>query len=156
MPFFLAPDISRDLVVGLESITSTTANGSVVTLLSSTILTFIDSTLPLIILPHEVCLAFEDNFGLTWDNQLFIYIVNDTLHQRLITHNPNFTFRIADSDTGGPTVDIVMPYASFDLPYPRISDKARYFPLQRGENSSQYTLGRTFLQEAYVTRCTKL
>ena len=148
MPFFRAPDISRDLVVGLESITSTSANGSAVTLLSSTILTFIDSTLPFIILPQEVCLAFEDNFGLTYDNHSSIYVVNDTLHQRLITHNPNFTFRIADSDTGGPIVEIVMPYASFDLPYPRESDETRYFPLQCAENSSMYTLGRTFLQEA--------
>ena len=154
--FSFAPDISRDLVVGLESITSTSANGSAVSLLSSTILTFIDSTVPYIILPEEACLAFEDTFGLTWNLSWNIYVVNHTRHQNLITHNPNFTFRIADSNTGGPTVDIVMPYASFDLIYPLASDDTRYFPLQRAANESQYTLGRTFLQEAYVSGCTRL
>ena len=155
MSFFLAPDISRDLVVGLQSVTSTHANGSDASLLSSTILTFIDSTLPYIILPREACLAFENVFGLMWNNSLGVYVVNDTLHRNLIAHNPNFTFRIADSNTVGPTVptvDIVMPYASFDLSidYPLVPDNTRCFMLQWAQNSSQYTLGRTFLQEAYV------
>ncbi|CAD6593003.1 MAG: hypothetical protein ASARMPREDX12_006650 [Alectoria sarmentosa] len=90
-----------------------------------------------------------------WNNSLGVSVVNDTLHRNLITHNPNFTFRIADSNTVGPTVptvDIVMPYASFDLSidHPLVPDNTRYFPLQWAQNSSQYTLGRTFLQEAYL------
>lgn len=152
VPFFLAPDISRDLVVGLQSITSTRADGSAVSLLSSKILTFIDSTLPYIIVSQETCLAFENVFGLMWNTSLDLYVVNDTLHHNLITHNPSFTFRIADSTNRGPTVDIVMPYASFDLSidHPLLPDNTNYFPLKCAQNSSQYTLGRTFLQEAYV------
>ncbi|CAF9920934.1 MAG: hypothetical protein ALECFALPRED_001671 [Alectoria fallacina] len=152
VPFFLAPDISRDLVVGLQSITSTHANASAASLLSSPILTFIDSTLPYIIVPEETCLAFENVFGLMRSTSLDLYVVNDTLHHNLITHNPSFTFRIADSIGGGPTVDIVMPYASFDLSidHPLLPDNTNYFPLKRAQDSSQYTLGRTFLQEAYL------
>lgn len=81
-----------------------------------------------------------------------MYFVNDTLHQSLTAINPNITFQIGDTTTGGPTVDIVLPYASFDLlaSYPMVLNATRYFPLQRATNESQYTLGRAFLQEAYV------
>jgi len=43
-----------------------------------------------------------------------------------------------------------LPYAAFDLvaDYPLVIDSSRYFPLMRAANESQYTLGRTFLQEA--------
>ena len=151
--FDLAPDISRDLVVGLQTITSTAANGSAITLLPNGILTFIDSTFPYIYLPLESCQEFERAFDLTWNETALLYLVNDTLHESLIARNANFTFQIANALTGGPTVDIVLPYASFDLlaSYPLVAGNAtRYFPLQRATNNSQYTLGRTFLQEAYV------
>ena len=49
-------------------------------------------------------------------------------------------------------VDIVMGYRSFDLTaeYPIVNNATRYFPLKQAQNDSQYTLGRTFLQDAYV------
>ena len=149
--FSLAPDISRDIVVGLQSITAKDANGSTTSLLPSPILTFIDSTLPYIYLPPEACQLFENVFGLVWNDTLLQYLVNDTLHESLLAQNPAFTFKIGDTINGGPTVDIVLPYASFDLiaEYPLVYDTTRYFPIQPG-NDTQYTLGRTFLQEAYV------
>ena len=150
--FSLAPDISRDIVVGLQSITAKDANGSTTSLLPSPILTFIDSTVPYIYLPSEACQLFEDAFGLVWDATLELYLVNDTLHESLLAKNTTFTFQIGDTTTGGPTVDIVLPYASFDLvgEYPLVDNTTRYFPLQNG-SETQYTLGRTFLQEAYVS-----
>ena len=147
----MAPDISRDLVVSMQNITSTAANGSTISLLPTPILTFIDSTFPFIYLPLESCEAFERAFDLTWNATALMYFVNDTLHQSLTARNPNVTFQIGDAQMGGPTVDIVLPYASFDLlaSYPMVLDSTRYFPLQRATNYTQYTLGRTFLQEAY-------
>ncbi|KAK0513754.1 hypothetical protein JMJ35_003476 [Cladonia borealis] len=149
--FSLAPDISRDIVVGLQSITAKDANGSTTSLLPSPILTFIDSTVPYIYLPPEACQLFENAFGLVWNKTLELYLVNDTLHDSLLAKNATFTFQIGDTTTGGPTIDIVLPYASFDLigQYPLVDDTTRYFPLQKG-NETQYTLGRTFLQEAYL------
>lgn len=150
--FDMAPDISRDLVVGLQSITYA-MDGSTISLLPTSILTFIDSTFPFIYLPLDSCQAFEKAFDLTWNATAQMYFVNDTLHQSLTARNPNITFQIANTETGGPTVDIVLPYASFDLQafYPMEVNTTRYFPLQRATNESQYTLGRTFLQEAYVS-----
>ncbi|CAL8584356.1 hypothetical protein XPA_009958 [Xanthoria parietina] len=50
-----------------------------------------------------------------------------------------------------PSVDIILPYASFDLiaKPPLLPNATSYFPLRRG-NDSQITLGRAFLQEAYI------
>jgi len=53
------------------------------------------------------------------------------------------------SDT---TARIQLPYAAFDLvaSHPLVESSSRYFPLKRASNTRQYTLGRTFLQEAYL------
>ena len=66
--------------------------------------------------------------------------------------NPNITLTMENSLTGGPTIDIVLPYASFDLQAtsPAVTEHSRFFPLRRAANITQYTLGRTFMQEAYV------
>lgn len=81
---FLAADISRDLVVGLQSMSSTITNGTTTQqqlLLPNPIRTFIDSTLPYIYLPIEACQLFEKTLGLVWDSTLEMYWVNDTLHR---------------------------------------------------------------------------
>jgi len=82
-----------------------------------------------------------------------MYLVDDALHRNLLSENPAFTFTIGNSQVGGPTVDIVLPYSSFDLEakYPSVLNNTHYFPLLRAANDSQYTLGRTFLQDAYVS-----
>lgn len=148
--FSLVPDISRDLVVGLQSITAIDSSGSNTSMLSSPILTFIDSTVPYIYLPTDACHAFEKTFGLIWDQETHMYLIDDKIYENLMKMNPNFTFTIGDSKESKSTVDIVLPYASFDLVAnpPLIKDtNTRYFPLQRAANASQHTLGRTFLQE---------
>ena len=95
--------------------------------------------------------TFEQAFGLVYNETAEIYFVNDTLHDKLISQNPNVTFTLGPA-SGGATVDIVMQYGSFDLlaEYPIINNATRYFPLERAQNDSQFTLGRTFLQDAYV------
>ena len=151
--FSLSPDASRDLIVGLQSVTATYANGSAASLLSDPIWTFIDSTVPYIYLPLVACEQFEKAFGLIWNATYQTYFVDESLHQSLQAENSSVTFRIGNSESGGPTVDISLPYQSFDLTmnYPLVPSKLSgvgYFPLKRAANQSQYTLGRTFLQEA--------
>lgn len=144
--------MSRDLVVGLRSIKFSDSNTSGEELLSTPILTFIDSTVPHIYLPVSACLAFEKAFGLQYDNDTGLYLVNDTLHEKLVAQNASFIFTLGDQVSGGQTQDIILPYASFDLEasYENLSKSSKYFPLRRAVNDSQYTLGRTFLQETYV------
>lgn len=151
--FDLAPDVSRQIVVSLQSISLTDATRVAVPLLSSAITILIDSTFPYLYLPLEACEAFEAELGLIWNATENFYFVNDSLHESLIANNPTFNFSIGNDMTGGPTVDIVLPYASFDFDiawFPMVLNSTRYFPLQRSANETQYTLGRQFLQEACV------
>lgn len=47
---------------------------------------------------------------------------------------------------------ISLPYSAFDLniSWPHVESSTYYFPLKRAANDTQYTLGRAFLQEAYI------
>ncbi|KAK0736673.1 hypothetical protein B0T21DRAFT_312140 [Apiosordaria backusii] len=114
---------------------------------------FIDSTDPNIWLPEEVCRAFEEAFGLQLDDESGLYLVNDTHRNRLLDSDAQVSFRLSDVRSGGDTVTIVLPYAAFDLraESPLVANSSHYFPLRRASSSSQYTLGRTFLQEAYLS-----
>jgi hypothetical protein len=100
-------------------------------------------------LPTSVCQAFEDAFGLTWNPKAQLYLLSKEQHNNLISENPTFTFTLS---SGSSSVDISLPYAAFDLDIrpPLVNQSTKYFPLKRAQNDTQYTLGRVFLQEAYV------
>ncbi|KAG9237133.1 aspartic peptidase domain-containing protein [Amylocarpus encephaloides] len=146
--FEFAQDQDRDLVVSIQGIYSNSRS-----LLSAPILAFIDSTDPLIWLPESACVAFENAFSLTLDSASNYYLLNETQHSTLLAANPSVTFRISDLLSGGQFVDINLPYSAFDLTikYPIVEIQTYYFPLRKAANDTQYTLGRTFLQEAYLT-----
>lgn len=144
----MADDVTRDLVVYLQSISY--SGSSSATLLSEPILIFIDSTDPNLWLPESVCEAFENAFGLTLDSESDLYLVNDTHNTELLNSNAQVTFRLSDVDQGGDSVTITLPYDAFALTAkaPLVDNSSYYFPLKRAANSTQYTLGRVFLQEA--------
>ena len=151
--FTMAGDVHRDLVVTIRSITSTTSSGNT-TLMSTPVFSFIDSTVPEIWLPVDVCQQFETAFGLTLDQASGLYLIDNSTHKNLLNLNPNITFTLANEKTGGPTIDFVLPYASFDLntTAPVLDNRSSlYFPIKQTSDDTLYTLGRTFLQEAYVT-----
>lgn len=141
-------DVARDLLVDIKSIKTDTGSPSDL-LPDGQISAFIDSTVPQIWLPESACSAFESAFGLTYNSTANLYLVNGSLHQTLTQSNPKVTFTLTN---GKQTVDIVMPYAAFDLnvSQPIVDSSSYYFPLQRAANDTQYTLGRAFLQEAYL------
>ncbi|KAK9419014.1 putative Peptidase A1 domain-containing protein [Seiridium unicorne] len=149
--FTMAGDVTRDLVVALQSISYSGSTSA--TLLSDAIDIYIDSTDPYLWLPDDVCDAFEDAFGLTLDNTSGLYLVNDTHHTTLLDSDAEVSFRLSDVNSGGDSVRIVLPYDAFDLTAeaPLVDNTSYYFPLKRAANATQYTLGRTFLQEAYLT-----
>ncbi|KAK0701080.1 hypothetical protein B0H67DRAFT_566965 [Lasiosphaeris hirsuta] len=144
----MAEDITRDLVVVLQSISYSGSRSA--TLLSNPISIMIDSTDPSIWLPEEACNAFEEAFGLTLDEESGLYLVNDTHRNKLLDSSAEVSFRLSDVQSGGETVTVVLPYAAFDLTAepPLVKSTSHYFPLKRASNSTQFTLGRTFLQEA--------
>ncbi|MCJ1387067.1 hypothetical protein MMC17_010196 [Xylographa soralifera] len=151
-----ADDNTRNLVVGLQSITTDSSDDTqtVINLLPNSTLAFIDSTVSHIWLPLDSCQAFEQTFGLVYDSATELYLINDTLHDSLIARNASITFQFGNDLTSVETVNITLSYASFDLEltsdYPGIINTTRYFPIRRAANDTQNTLGRTFLQEAYL------
>ncbi|KAJ5768199.1 hypothetical protein N7533_000782 [Penicillium manginii] len=149
--FTMADDITRDLVVYLQSISYSGSTSSI--LLSNPIDIFIDSTDPNLWLPDSVCNEFEKAFGLTMDNDSGLYLVNDTQNTELLNSEAEVTFRLSDVGTGGDAVVITLPYEAFALTAkpPLVDNSSYYFPLKRAANSTQYTLGRVFLQEAYLS-----
>lgn len=122
----------------------------------------IDSSTPYLWLPETVCSRFEKALSLTYDDQLQLYIFtsNTSQHEALIGWNLTFNFLLADLPGSSRAVSLNLPYTAFDLqltyPFPGLhanqsSPPTQYFPLRKAANSTQYTLGRAFLQETYLT-----
>ncbi|KAL1894888.1 hypothetical protein Sste5346_005575 [Sporothrix stenoceras] len=153
--FTMAGDVSRDLVVALQSITySGSSSGESQSLLSAPIYIFIDSTDPFLWLPADACAAFEAAFSLTLDEGTGLYLVNSTHHATLLSTDAQAWLQLSDVLEDGASVAIVLPYDAFDLQVssPLVTNgTSYYFPLKKAANDTQYTLGRTFLQEAYLS-----
>jgi hypothetical protein len=141
-------DSNYDLTINVNSI-SMSSGGGKRNLSSTSFPAFIDSTLAYFYLPIEVCQKFEEAFGITYDNDTTLYLVNDTLHDQLVSQNANVTFTLTNV-TSQVLVDVVLPYAAFDLmaDYPLVKNATRYFPLKRAKDNTETALGRAFLQEA--------
>ena len=175
LSFDLDPD--QNPVVAINKITATAAPSSLskistgwkdesvdLSIWSSADLFTIDSTTPFLWLPEAMCLEFEKAFGLQYDDGLELYTFsnNASQHETLVNWNVSFAFTIADLPGSSKTVSLTLPYSAFDLqlsfPYPPLVSRnmtrhdpaVNYFPLRKAKNSTQYTLGRTFLQETYL------
>lgn len=116
-------------------------------------LAVIDSTVPDLWLPQAWCDLFQDAFGLRYVEETGRYLVDDEQHTELQRLQPTLTFALGASTTGGIITRFDFPYAAFDLQgqYPVFPNATRYFPIRRAANDSQYTVGRVFLQETYLT-----
>lgn len=159
LTFNMAGDNERDIVLSLQAITSNSSSGNV-PLMSTSELMFIDSSVPEFWLPVDVCQEFEKAFGIELDPVSDRYLLNASTHAALVAENPTFTFTLANdplspaSSNSSNTINITLPYQAFDLNVSApivVNTTSFYFPIRRASNSSQYTIGRTFLQEAYVT-----
>lgn len=156
LTFGFAPDNERDITVGIVGIEANSATKHAVDLLGDRqpFSMHFDSTVAELYLPLEVCEAFEKAFGLVFDNETNLYLVDDLLHEKLMVDDPSITFRLGQKFATNYTVDITLPYEAFDLtarmPYQNLTRPHRYFPIRRSVKESNFILGRTFLQEAYL------
>ena len=81
--------------------------------------------------------------------------------ETLVNWNLTFTFSFSDlPGSSSNRVDLTLPYAALNLqltyPFPNLdanvtSPPINYFPLRRAVKSDQYTIGRAFFQESYLT-----
>jgi hypothetical protein len=142
-------DPYRPFLLGIESITS--GDNS---LLLEPIITALDSIVTQIWLPISACKAFEFAFGLVWNDTYELYLLDNAHHSALVANNASITFTLSTGH-GNSTdrLNITLPYAAFDLqitPPLTGNETFYYFPLKQAANETQYTLGRTLLQEVYV------
>lgn len=147
--FPFGADISLDFQVAIQSISTNLTNKG---LLSTGIIAYIDTLVADMWLPTRTCELFEEAFGLVWDTQRGLYLMNDSLHESLLQKNPTVNFQIGPQVTG-PSVTISIPY--FNLYHTATSAyignaTGLYFPIRRAANDTQYILGRTFLQSAHL------
>lgn len=112
----------------------------------------IDTGVSQLWLPKVICDTLAEALGLTYDSSTELYLVNDTTHAKLLDLAPDFTFTLAANATSSETVNIVLPYAAFDLMVgrPFYNTSRHYFPIRRAADEKLYVLGRAFLQEAYL------
>jgi hypothetical protein len=145
------PDTYRPFLVGIGKITSGPTE-----LLDSPIITAVESIVSQAWLPISACEIFESAFGLVWDSAYKLYIVNETQHSTLLAGNASITFTLSTGSKQNKDnrLNITLPNAAFDLiakpPFGGLNKTARYFPLKRAANETQYTLGRVLLQETYM------
>jgi hypothetical protein len=153
IPF--SSDDSAILTIGVQSIIATNvASGTASLTKSGGHLSLIDSSESALWLPTDVCDAFAAEFGLIFDPQTQFYILNDTQHDALAAAKPSLTFAVGPQSYGtGAGASIVLPFAAFDysIAWPFYSSATHYFPIRRANTTAEYRLGRTFLQEAFLT-----
>ncbi|KAF2666526.1 acid protease [Microthyrium microscopicum] len=147
---------SRPIIVGVQSIIASDSLNGTASMTSGTNghLSLIDSSVPHIWLPRAVCDNFASNFGLFYDVNSDLYIINSTMHAKWNSTNPTFTFKIGSTATdNGNGINIILPYKAFDVSvaWPIYASTVYNFPIRRAANDSQYVLGRTFLQQAHIT-----
>ncbi|KAF4537191.1 Peptidase aspartic protein [Lasiodiplodia theobromae] len=157
LAFDFANDADQPLKVGIQSIITSRSLAAqtevnLIPVGKPAPWSYIDSTVPHLWLPKEVCDKFEAAFGLTYDES-GVYLVNETIHDRLVQLNPTLTFQLGnDIRINTNNTSITLPYAAFDL-WKRTatnSTTVRYFPLRRSPSEKENKIGRVFLQEAYL------
>jgi hypothetical protein len=150
----MAPSGDRDLVVGLQAITMQ-VDGTTLELLTDGIEVGIDSTQPYIWLPQTACDTIAKQFGLQQDEITTVYTLNATTHEQNTKINASLVFQVGNSVEGGGTLNITFPYTAFDLNYTneKVTDPKTdfMFPIRAQTDTQAFTLGRAFLQEAYLS-----
>ncbi|KZM26451.1 aspartic-type endopeptidase [Ascochyta rabiei] len=112
----------------------------------------IDSTLPYLVLPENICALFQEKFRLQYDEDRNLYFVNSSSHDANKQQNAKVIFNIgAGPRTSYNYTSIALPYAAFDQQIGSETGEnfTNYFPIKKSKNGIS-TLGRTFLQEAYI------
>jgi hypothetical protein len=150
----LAANNTRSLVVQLaDLLLANTLNGTFsATFGLPTLQLALDSGVSQLWLPKLVCDTLAEALGLTFDPSTELYLLNTTAHDKLRDLAPEFTFTLSANSTSSETVNIVLPYAAFDLEIgqPFYNTSKYYFPIRRAADEKLYVLGRAFLQEAYL------
>lgn len=145
----------HDLKVHLAYIqASNTPGRSQSSILAKDIHVLLDSSEPYLQFPEVICREFQSTFGLEYELESGLFLVNSSTRARLRELNPSLTFVLTGGveEDGSSTSDmeVILPYSSFDLEIKTASrtNTRAYFPLKIVADDECSVLGRTFFQEA--------
>jgi Eukaryotic aspartyl protease len=153
--FPFSSDLDRPLLARLGSITVLDGlhSDGQISLLPSAIPVLLDSTSPYFELPEATCKEFERAFDLKFEPESGQFRVKPSTRQRLRERNPKVRFKITEEYEGDGSVEVELPYASFDLQsWSTFEDKEaiNYFPIKIKTTGQPSVLGRVFFQETCV------
>ena len=109
---------------------------------------------PYLALPKSTCMAIAKDLPVTFNAkyELYFWNVDDPQYARIVTSPTylSFTFRASDSSKMNLTIKVPFRLLNLTLEAPLIRKPTPYFPCQPPQLSSQYSLGRAFLQAAFI------
>ncbi|KAL1645823.1 hypothetical protein SLS58_003707 [Diplodia intermedia] len=141
-------DDEKDLTIQVNTISTNISSDPLTTAAMDLV---IDSTIPYLYLPESSYRLFEKAFGLEWNDTVELYLINETHYDNLVKQSAELRFNVGTINT----TEIVFPIAAFLLTagFPLLGDDSStsyYFPIKRTNDTKTLTLGRAFLQEAYI------
>ena len=109
---------------------------------------------PYLNLPNSTCAAIAKDLPVTYQPKygLYFWNVNDPQYQRILMSPSylSFIFRSSESRFATLTVKVPFQLLNLTLDRPLIEIPTPYFPCQPPLNSYDYSLGRAFLQAAFL------
>lgn len=106
---------------------------------------------PYLTLPKSACDAIADNLPVSYDGDLGLYLwdVDDSKYSEIVSSASALSFKFRGSSNTD-TVAIRVPFLHLNLTLesPIVDEDRQYFPCFTG--SDEYTLGRAFLQDAFI------
>ena len=114
----------------------------------------IEATIPYLYLPRSTCDAIAVQLPVTFQPDYGLYFWNtaDPQYQRIVTSPAylSFTFRLNQSNSQNLTINVPFKLLNLTLEAPLASTPTQYFPCRPLTGGGSYTLGRAFLQAAFV------
>lgn len=109
---------------------------------------------PYLAVPNSTCAAIAKNLPVTYNPKygLYFWNVTDPLYNRIV-RSPSylsFTFRAAGLDTANITIKVPFQLLNLTLDAPLVTTPIQYFPCQPPQDSDKWSLGRAFLQAAFI------
>lgn len=157
-PFY--SDTEAALTLSVREMSLSNSNGSQI-FTSPPFPAAVDSTRPYIYLPGNAYESILRSLQLKLDPSSNHVLITNKQHASLLNQNFSLNFMLVSyADAGSKSaipVNISLPYSSLAMklsyPYVPAANDTWYLPIRMGNESdsnSNYVLGRTFLQEAYL------
>ncbi|KAI0598271.1 aspartic peptidase domain-containing protein [Biscogniauxia sp. FL1348] len=112
----------------------------------------VDGCSPYLSLPRSTCDAIAAELPVTYNSNLGLYIWNtdDEKYSKIVSSASALVFTfLGESNTQNVNISIPFRHLNLTLTAPLVQIDQQYFPCYTGP-SKQYTLGRAFLQDAFL------